>query len=386
MAATVFPGLETGYTGAWVKVRQLEGFLDILEPMEFPLLQAVGLDTYEEEIFNTKVEWQYDYLVPSADSINVGGGIDDSQTTATVLHASYFALHDVVKAESELIRVVEINTSTNVLTVERGFAGTTEAAHADDTVLQRLGSARPEGSGPGWAQQVATVQPYNYTQIWDNYAEISGTQEQIAHYGPEAILDERVSKRMREMMMMMEQSFMHGIRYEPATNTGRMAGGLNQFITDARDIGAVALELETIGDAMEDVALRVGQNNVPKTIWGNTWLSRKVSSWGVDTIRTERGETAVGNAIRIIDTDFGSLAVQFDHLIDQGTAYMLSMDRLSAGPLRGRGFASYRMSINADLIDADRERLLGEYTFIVKGEDGTNKGTHVRLYNFSTSS
>ena len=382
---TVFAGLESGYTASVINVRQLEDYLDIMDPDDYPLLQAVGLNSYDQEIFNTKFEWQVDYLVPDRDAVNMAGGTLLG-VAWTVDHAAYFNLHDVVLCDSELVRVISINTTTEVITVERGFAGTAIAAtHANNAVLYRLGPARPEGSSPGWAQQTETVQPYNYTQIFDATAEITGTEEAMKNYAPEELLDYRIDKRMRELYVMMEQALFHGRRFQPATNTGRSTGGLNQFIVDNDALGGAAIVFADIEDALSNIAGRAGMANVPTALWCNSWIIRKITSFGVGSIRTARTETIVGNTIDTILTNFGSINVNYDRLITAGELYLLAMDRIMVGPLRGRAFASYRLSITDTLDDQTQERILGEYGFVVKGEDGTNDGVHCRITGASTT-
>jgi len=382
---TVFAGIESGYTTSVINVRQLSDYLEIMEPDDYPLLQRVGLSSFDEEIYNTTFEWQFDYLVPSQDAVNMAGGTGAAAVLWTVDHAGYFNLHDVVLADSELVRVMSINTTTNVITVERQFAGTTGVNHADNTVLYRLGPARPEGSSPGWAQQVQTAQPYNYTQIWDAMAEITGTEEALKNYAPEELLNYRIDKRMRELYISMAQALMHNRRFQPATNTGRSTGGLNQYILDNDALGGAAIVFADVEDAMQNVATRAGVNNTPDTFWCNAWVLRKVTSWGVGSVRTGRTENVVGSVIDVMLTHFGTLGVEYDRLIPAAEVYMLNMDRIMIGPLRGRAFQSVRVGMDTTLTDAIQERILGEYGFVIKGEDGTNQGMHVRITGISTT-
>ena len=381
---TVFAGLESGYTASVINVRQLEDYLDIMDPDDYPLLQAVGLQSYDQEIYNTRFEWQVDYLVPTSDTLDVA--ITTAiQTVWDVTHPAYFNLHDVVMADTELVRVISINVAGGTITVERAFAGSTPATHLQTITVYRLGPARPEGSSPGWAQQTETVQPYNYTQIWDATAEITGTEEAMKNYAPEELLDYRIDKRMRELYVMMEMALFHGLRFQPATNTGRSTGGLNQFITDNDALGGAALVFADIEDALSNIAGRAGMTNVPTALWCNSWVVRKITSFGVGSIRTARTETIVGNTIDSILTNFGTVNVNYDRLVTPGELYLLAMDRIMVGPMRGRAFASYRLSIADTLDDQTQERILGEYGFIVKGEDGTNDGVHCRITGISTT-
>ena len=381
---TVYNDIESGYSSNLVNVRQLESYLDIMDPDDYPLLQEVGLNSYDVEITNTKFEWQVDYLLPTQDTLGAAITTTDEERL-TVAHAEYFVLHDVIMVETELFRVTSIDATNNYLYVERGFAGSTAATHDNSLTVYRLGPARPEGSSPGWARQTAAVQPYNYTQIWDAMAEVTGTEEALKNYGPDDLLAMRIDREMRNLYVVMEQALLYGLRYQPASNTGRTTGGLAQFIHDTDDLSSAPLTYYDLETAMANAADRVGKNNVPDSMYANSWVMRKVSSWGTPSIRTERTETVFGNVITTILTNFGPLRLVYDRLVATDRAYLLAMDRIMCGPLTGRGFKSYMHDIADTLDDARKERIIGEYGFVVKGEDGSNDGCHVMLDSISTA-
>jgi len=108
------------------------------------------------------LEWQRDEDIPLTDVL--GAAITStSAAQITVTYGEYFNLHDVILIDSELMQVLATDATNNYLTVTRGFAGSTAATHSSAVTVYRLGSARPEGSSPGWAQQVAVSTPFNYT-------------------------------------------------------------------------------------------------------------------------------------------------------------------------------------------------------------------------------
>jgi hypothetical protein len=377
MPPTVYQGQETGYTDAVVVIRQLEHHLEMTDPKAYPLLKAVGLNSYDTAIENTYFEWQRDSLIPNVDplaeEVLIGDGV------ITVTNGEYFLVGDVVMVESELMRVSVV--TGDVLTVEREFAGSTKAAHATALPVYRLGKALAEGSAPGVAQQTLTVQLGNYTQIWDATAEISGTEEAIKNYAPDDLMSYRIDKRMAELYMMMERSFLHGRAFEPQTNTGRTSGGLHYWITDVVDLNDAAIEFGDIDGTMQDIAERVGQENAPDTIWVNGFVRRVLSSWGTSPIRTGRTEDVYGNIVNVLDTNFGTIQIKLDNLIPPANAYLLNMSKLAIGPLKGRGF--HTIDATTPGVDAKKERIIGEYGFVVKGEDRVNDGCQAIITEIS---
>lgn len=384
--ATVQVGPESSYSANVIVVRQLENHIDNFSPNEFPLLTRIGMNSYPETLTNTKFEWQRDEAIPLTDLVSGTAFDTTTETSLTVDHAEYFALGDVLLIESELLQVTAADASTNVLTVTRGFAGSTAAAHAsDDTVIYRLGNSRPEGSSPGWARQTTTSQPYNYTQIWDETASVTGTEDAIKNYAPDDLMAWRIDARMQEMYQLIERAYLYnGYRYAGTAAIGRLTGGLNYWVYDKNSLSSAALAFDDIEDVMQEKFAAYGLAGVPDSIWVNGFLKRKISSWGQGTVRTDRAETAVGSLVDTLITNFGTITVELDHLIVASEAWLLRMDKLMMAPLSGRGFKEIDASVPGD--DESVHRVLGEYGFVVKCEDAATDGMCSKLYSISTSS
>jgi len=382
--ATVYAGLESSYDASKVIVRHLDAHLSMTDPKEFPLLKAVGLDSFPETVDNKYIEWQFDYLMPLTDVLAVAI-TTTTATQITVTYAEYFALHDVILIDSELLRVLAIDTTSNYLTVDRGFAGSTAATHVISSTIYRLGPARQEGSSPGWAQQVVTAQIGGYTQIFDTYADISGTEEAQKNYAPDALLEYRIDKRMDELYMRIERALLYNSKSYAgtATNKVRLSGGLEYWVYDKNNIASAALQFADIEDAMEDVFGRAGMVNVPSQLWCNSYVVRKITQWGAGAIRTGRTETTYGNIVNTLVTNFGTLSINLDHLILSAEAWLLNIDEVQMGPMQGRAFQEWDATQPGD--DMRASRILGEYIFVVKGEDTTQDGLHVKLYGISTT-
>ena len=383
---TVVAGTESTYAANVIIVRQLEDYIDNFSPKDFPLLKRVGLNSYPDAITNTKVEFQRDEAIPLEDAVNGTAFDTTTETTLVVDHGEYFALGDVILVNSELMQVTSVDVTNNYLTVTRGFAGSTAAAHAtDDTAVYRLGVSRPEGSSPGWARQTTTSQPYNYTQIFDDMVSITGTEEAVKNHAPADLLNWRLDARMQELYQLMEKALLYNSqRYAGSATAGRLSGGLDYFVADKNDLSSAAFAFDDIEDVMQEKFASFGLSNAPDTIWVNGFVKRKISSWGMGTIRTDRTENAVGNEITVLETNFGTVSVELDHLIMPSHAWLLNMDKIQIGPMQGRGFQEWDASVPGD--DQTKRRIIGEYAFIVKGEDASNAGLNCKIYGISTSS
>lgn len=382
--ATVYTGPESSYTDAVTVVRQLENTLANYDPDQYPLLSRVGLNSYPQEVWNTKVEWQRDEYMPIADAAN-GAISTTGEVDISVDNADYFAMHDVVLIEDELMLVVDVDPSSDEITVVRGFAGSTAATHDDNDVIYRLGAARPEGSSPGWAQQIAVSQPYNYTQIWDAVVSITGTEDVLKEWGPDDLMAYRLDKRLAELYQMMERALIYNNqRYAGDASAGRVSAGLDYWVADKNDLSDAAITFDDIEDAMEDKFQDYGIVNTPRDLFCNSWVKRKITSFGLASIRTDRTENVVGNEITVVETNFGTLNINLDHLILNSEAWLLNLDTIMIAPLRGRGLKEIDASVPGD--DAMKHRVIGEYVFVVKGEDGSNDGLNVKIYGISTTS
>lgn len=68
---------------------------------------------------------------PRSNPLNNGGALNNTATSVVVNDASIFDIGDVIQIEQEFLLVTATNSTTNALTVTRGYAGTAAAAHAD---------------------------------------------------------------------------------------------------------------------------------------------------------------------------------------------------------------------------------------------------------------
>lgn len=156
--------------------------------------------------------------------------------------------------QPELLRVTGVLGPTQ-FTVQRGFAGTTPAAIANDTFLLRVGNAQPEGSFMPPPVSRDGVIITNYAQIFRSSFEITGTAMATAL----ALKDESDLKIQRQRMQWehaekMEMAFLFGKPWQGVDSSGqviRTTGGLRSLIpTQNRTILASPVNFQSLAAAI----------------------------------------------------------------------------------------------------------------------------------------
>lgn len=146
--------------------------IKLLEPDATPLTtlsNALGTKaTVNPEFF-----WLEDELKARFDAVDTTTG---TGTSVRVDRIEKFSVGDtvLVPRTMELMHVDAVTTGTSTLTVERGVGGSAVAL-ADNDELMIIGRAFPEGDTAPSARSMNPVKVTNYTQIYKNTVESTGT-------------------------------------------------------------------------------------------------------------------------------------------------------------------------------------------------------------------
>jgi hypothetical protein len=84
---------------------------------------------------------------------------------------------DSATFDHEVVRVVQVVSDTSVI-IERGVSGTTAGTIANDQFLTLIGSSYAEGTGVPTAVSRNPIKYSNYTQIFKNTYELTGTADE----------------------------------------------------------------------------------------------------------------------------------------------------------------------------------------------------------------
>lgn len=223
----------------------------LLEPNAAPLtviskrLAAEGGTTPAKD---PTFHWDEDELETRFDAVNNGAGYSSEATAITVDTGEIFYADSIVQVPRTGEKWYVSSVAGNVLTVIRGFAGTTKAAVNDNEPLFVVGGVVEEGVGSPVARTGNPVQRTNYTEITKTSVEASGSWLSSSNVTTPHDWPYQHKKKFIEHLKTLEFKAVHGT---PSNGTGpsgkalRTTGGLLHFLTQNRqDAGGTLTETE----------------------------------------------------------------------------------------------------------------------------------------------
>jgi hypothetical protein len=180
----------------------------------------------------------------SGDTVVTVDSVDPTSTTMSALYgtATHLKPGDLLLVEktdqatydNEIIEVVTVNSDTSFVAA-RGAAGTTAAAISNDGFLTLIGNVYAEGTGAPRAVSRNPTKFYNYTQIFKDAYELTGTANETESRTGSPWSNDKKRKTF-DHAMAIELSFLWGRRAETTGDNGkpkRTLGGLREFIPQA---------------------------------------------------------------------------------------------------------------------------------------------------------
>jgi hypothetical protein len=357
----------------------------IVSPYETPLLNALG-DPMREAT-STHHEWLEDELLPNKDAINDSTFTDASTDTDFVVdNGSRFRIGDQIQIEGSEELMLVTGTSTNTLTVVRGYAGTTAEDLADNQVINILGNAALEGADKPTARFTNRSRCGNYTQIFTAAVEVSGTDLAASQLGLADEMDSQKQSRLRELVRNMENTILNG--GQPASNPEgsgsvrrSMKGIVQHLSTNLFHTGDSGFPSgTTLDEAMINYVLRKiwdsSSGNVDLIVVGG-FQKRKINAFCSDSRAYGANDTTFTDMIGIYESDFGVCKIVTTRWMPQDAALLLDSSRINVLPLAGRSFHFKPLASSGDY---ECGELIGEYTMELK-----NEAAHGLIRDLSTS-
>jgi hypothetical protein len=291
---------------------------------------------------STKVEWLEDEPVPywfQSQASSTASGATSLVITASADAILPGALLKVVST-NEVLRVTAVNSSTNTLTVTRGYIGTAATIPASSWIIN-LSVAEMEGDVSPTALATVKVAKYNYTSIVKTPVHLSNTNLAVKHYtGDERALQRRKaaeahSRRWEEIML-------HGrakLDTSTASKAIRFSGGLDETIaTNVLAAGGTLTESsfnDFVGDCFR-YSVKAGRSS--KLLFASREVIATINSWGLNKLQLNTpASTTYGMSVSTYVSGFGDLQVISHPLLENGyagTAYIIDPDGITYRPLR----------------------------------------------------
>jgi hypothetical protein len=372
-----FTGKATYSAGATLPelAEDVSDLIGIVSPYETPLLDALG-DPLREAM-SIHHEWLEDALLPNKDAINDSTYSDaEADTTFVVDHASYFRVGDQIQIEGsrELMLVTVVTTGTNTLTVVRGYGSTVAGELANDKVVNILGNAALEGADAAAARFTNRLRLGNYTQIFTESVQVSGSDVAAGQIGIADEMDFQKQERLRELLRSLESTIINGGKVaaspEGSDTVRRTMKGIIPFITSHKyAVGSTGLPAGTL-------LLEGHINIILRRIWeqsnGHCDLivcgggqKRAINGFLTSHRSTQQEAEKYKDLINVYESDFGICRVVTTRWVPQDVVLFLDSSKISVMPLAGR---SFHFKPLASAGDYELGEIIGEYTLEFKNE------------------
>lgn len=378
---TVDTGLTGGTALANLVVRYFADFQRYLDPTETPFTSSLKTGS---AVPQKKVEWGNSFLAPhqSATGASIADGTTTSVTVATGDGAK-FMINDVLKIEAEYLYVT--NIASDVLTVKRGFAGTTGVAHTVvGTVIDILGPATIENQDTPITPIARGSSEYNLPQLFDYGIHLSERENNTNDYeiSNGTKYEAYLAKLMKEAAIDFEKTAILGKRSSEAAATGATAtpttmGGLDYFTNRTYDMAGAPHSENQLMLVAQDLWTAVGEEKMAKTILVGGFGRRALSSLFNANRIADVKDTETTLVWKAIDTDFGRLRFVLSRYIPAGAAYFVNLQDITIHPYKGGAWKEVRLPSSGPYV---KGRFTGDYTIVFRGN-----AARAKIINASTS-
>ncbi len=350
----------------------------------FPLLTRLDGKIFTKEVDNPKYQWKQEVLRPTNDVL-ASSISSTTATTAVATTVGIFNVDDVIKIDSEFMIVTAVATDGVTLTVVRGW-NSTAATHTGGAghFIYRVGVAAPEGADADNAVTQPLTDLYNYSQIFEDVVQLTGTEEEAFLYKTDQGRDNasnQITIKQQELMEMLQTALLIGVAYDD-TISRRTLGGLKNFIdtyasTNAVDAGGstnwttqstlipsgVTGEQYTVVQEKLDTLVQslVYNRSTPTALYVGYKALRRMMTWNIGITRVDRTDKKLGHGV---PATYLSQAGELDIVMIPGDAlndliFVVDETRYGYKAFKNRGWFTERLAKTGD---SSKWQVLGEYT------------------------
>lgn len=211
--------------------QSIEDLVTKYPAQKFPLLNRLNGKIFDKEVDHKKYEWKQEALRPVTDVAN-GAISSTSATSITATTSGVFYVDDVIQIDSEQMIVTAVASDGVTLTVVRGWASSA-ATHSNGATIYRVGVAAKEGADADGSVVQGLTDLYNYTQIFEDVVQLTGSEEEAFLYRTDKGSDNasnQITTKQQELMEMFQTALILGKRNDDTATKRRTLGGLRYMI------------------------------------------------------------------------------------------------------------------------------------------------------------
>ena len=349
-------GLLTTYDIAENKV-DVSPVLSMLILPETPLLNKIGIAG--QAVNSTRYEWWDDAL--PVFKTTLGAAYTAAAGSMTVASTDGIIAGAIIKVESSLYRVTNVNTGTKVLTIS---VLENDADHADGTTVEIISIAGVEAEEYTDMDYTQKVKRYNMTQIFRDYVKFSGTQLSVQQYVNEDVFADEVRRKLQRIRIWLEKAIINGVRLEPSDNTTpRLLGGIRWFIGQNGITSSAAFSEANLKAFLKQIDEAGG---VVKEAWMNPSTMTNFLDLESSKIVVDKGDQTVGRKVKQYLSEYGDITLYTDSYIPANEIIVLDTSKLAVKPLKGRAAFYEELAKTGDYV---KGQLIGEYTLEFRNPD-----------------
>jgi len=347
--------------------------ITMLSPETIPMITLLGFS--ENIAIATEHSWFEDEMYQMASNLD-GEIATAGDTEMTVNDAEPFRKDQVVKIDDELILITDFVVATNVATITRGYAGTSASAHDDDAAVEVQFNKSVEGADARAARRKQKVKKSNYTQIFDDTIDISGTAQQVSTIGIDDLYEEEKQKKQKELAIQLDKACIGGVKYDDGTDTRYFGGIRNTIVTNVLAGGGTAITNARLNEMVKSVWDAGGFESGGRYVFlvPANQLSR-VRALDENGRSYEQRSEAAGARIGTFISDLvGDITVLPNKNLSTSEIFLIDLDRLEIMALKGRSFFHQYLG---KVGDSETGQVIGEYTLKMSQEKAHAKAVNL---------
>lgn len=331
----------------------------LLNPNQTPLLNLLG---FSEPVIGTTHVWYEDEVFAQKSTVTTAAAV--GATELVVADTEAFRIDSVVQVDEEMILVTAVDVPAKKLTVVRGYSGSTAKAIVQGAEIELLFVKGEEGADARSARYKERKRVENYTQIFDDSIEVTGTAQEVAQYGITDLYAYEKAKKEAEVALQLEKALINGLKYDSG-NTRHMKG-IRNFIQTNVTNASTAVSVAMLNDLSQNIYANGGfASGGQYAFLVSTKQKRAISELSSDKLRLVQAETSRGQVVDHIVNDFGTFPVILNNNLKSDELMFVDQNRIAIKPLGSRGF---HHELLAKTGDYQKGMLVGEYTLEFKQE------------------